>query len=184
MNTIHLTTMSFVAACMANAAMLGLSPEDLMNKELQSPFYQAQISREVAQTTCTGQFAHLKSHLRPSSTQLVHPHHPYLDTLPFLVFRNRTIQLLRLQPPAFSQEELCRDLQNGGLICWGSARRVESGSAGTGAPWDIRSWEIQPWFLKKWWLLIGGADGEMHQQSRWWSEVRGGTSSYPWQAVS
>lgn len=184
LNTIQLTTMSFVAACMANAAMLGLSPEELMNKESQSPFYQAQISHEVAQTPCTLQFAHLKPHLRPSSTQLVHPHHPYLDTLPFLVFRNRAIQLLGVQPPPFSQEELCRDLQSDGIICWGSAGRAGSGSTGTGAPWDIRSWEIQPWFLKKWWLLIDGVDGEMYQQTRWWSEVRGGKSSYPWQIVS
>jgi hypothetical protein len=184
MNTIQLTTTSFVVACISNAAMLGLSPAELMNKKSQSPFYQAQISHEVAQTACTGQFVHLKPYLRPSTTQLVYPHHPYLDILPFPAFRNRTIQLLRAEPQLFDPEELCRDLQSDGLICWGSTVRNGSDSAGLGAPWDIRSWEIQPWFLKKWWLLIDGVDGEMYQQARWWCEVRGEKSSYPWQNIS
>ena len=180
MNTIQLTTTSFVAACMANAAMLGLSPAELTNKKSLSPFYEAQISHEVAQTACTGQFVHLMPQLRPSTTQLVHPHHPYFDILPFPAFRNRAIQLLQVQPPPFDPEELCRDLQSDGLICWGSTVRDGSDPVGSGAPWDIRSWEMQPWFLRKWWLLIDGVDGEMYQQTRWWCEVRGEKSSYPW----
>lgn len=180
LNTIQLTTTSFVAACMANAAMLGLSAAELMNTKSQSPFYQAQISHEVAQKACTAQFVHLIPKLRPSTAQLVHPHHPYLDILPFPAFRNRAIQLLQVQPPPFDPEDLCRDLKSDGLICWGSTVRDGSDSAGSGAPWDIRSWEMQPWFLKKWWLLIDGADGEMYQQTRWWCEVRGEKSSYPW----
>jgi hypothetical protein len=176
-NTIQLTTMSFVAACMSNAAMLVLSPAELMNKKSQSPFYQAQISHEVAQTTYTRKFVHLKPQLRPSTTQFVHPHHPYLDILPFPAFRNCAIQLLQVQPRPFDPEELCRDLQNDGLICWGSTVRDGGDLTGSGAPWDIRSWEMQPWFHKKWWLLIDGVDGEMSQQTRWWSEVSGGRSS-------
>jgi hypothetical protein len=175
-NTIQLTTMSFVAACMSNAVMLGLSPAELINKKSQSPFYQAQISHEVAQTAYTQTFAHLKPQLRPSTTQFVHPHHPYLDILPFPAFRNCAIQLLQIQPRPFDPEELCRDLQNDGLICWGSTVRDGGDLTGSGAPWDIRSWEMQPWFRKKWWLLIDGVDGEMCQQTRWWSEVRGGDS--------
>jgi hypothetical protein len=110
MNTIQLTTTSFIVACIANAAVLGLSPAELMNKKSQSPFYQAQISHEVGQTACTGQFIHLKPYLRPSTTQLVYPHHSYLNILPFPTFRNRTIQLLRAEPRLFDPEELYRDL--------------------------------------------------------------------------
>ncbi|RFU29711.1 hypothetical protein B7463_g6640, partial [Scytalidium lignicola] len=120
MNTIQLTTISFVAACMSNAAMLGLSLVDLMNKESQSPFYRAQISQEIAQTACDAEFVHLKPQLRPSAAQLLHPHHPYLDILPFPVFRNCAIQLLQIQPSPFDPNELCQDLQSDGLICWGS----------------------------------------------------------------
>lgn len=174
MNTIQLTTISFIKACMSNAAMLGLSPAELLSKKSQSPFYRAQISHEVAQTCSAMEFVHLKPQLRPSNIQVIHPHHPYLDILPFPVFRNCAIQLLQLQPPPFDPAELCRDLQSDGLICWGSSVRDGGDSTGTGAPWDIRSWEMQPWFHKKWWLLTDGADGEMCQQTQWWCQVRGG----------
>ncbi|GIK05568.1 hypothetical protein Aspvir_009681 [Aspergillus viridinutans] len=180
LNTIQLTAMSFVAACFANAAMLGLSPETLWSRTSQSPFYQAQMDNCPFGTVNTGQFAHLKPLLRPSSTQLTHPHHPYLDILPFPAFRNRIIQLLQVQPPPIDSERLCQDLQSDGLICWGSTKRDGRDTVGSGAPWDIRSWEIKPWFLKKWWLLFDGPDGEMYQHSRWWSELRGEKSSYPW----
>jgi hypothetical protein len=180
LNTIQLTTMSFVAACFANAAMLELSTEALWSRTSQSPFYQAQIANYPSGTAIKGQFAHLKPLLRPSSTQLAHPHHPYLDILPFPAFRNRIIQLLQVQPPPFDPEKLCQDLKSDGLICWGSTKRDGQDTVGSGAPWDIRSWEIKPWFLTKWWFLFDGPDGEMCQHSRWWSELRGEKSSYPW----
>jgi hypothetical protein len=173
MNTIQLTTMSFVAACLANAAMIDLSPEALFDSTSQSPFYQMQ-------TTKTGRLAHVKPLLQPSSTQLENPHHPYLDILPFPSFRNRTIQLLQIQPPPFDPAQLCQDLKNDGIICWGSTRRNKRDSNGSGVPWDIRSWEVRPWFLQKWWILFDGPDGEMYQHSRWWCELRGERSSFPW----
>lgn len=180
LNTIQLTTMSFVAACFANAAMLGLSPEALWSRTSQSPFYQAQVTSDSFGPANTGQFAHLKPLLQPSSTQLTHPHHPYLDILPFPAFRNRVIQLLMVQPPPFDSEKLCQDLKSDGLICWGSTKRDGRDIVGSGAPWDLRSWEIKPWFLKKWWFLFDGPDGQLYEHSRWWSELRGEQSSYPW----
>lgn len=180
MNSIQLTTISFVAACAANAAMLGLSLETLLDKTTQSPFYLAQMTNEPRGTANVGQFAHLKPMLRPSTLQLSHPHHPYLDILPSPVLRNRIIQLLQIQPPPFDPDQLCQDLRSDGLICWGSTRRDRRDAVGSGAPWDIRSWEIKPWFLKKWWMLFDGPDCEMYQHSRWWCELRGEKSSYPW----
>ncbi|KAL1856125.1 hypothetical protein Plec18167_000252 [Paecilomyces lecythidis] len=172
-NTIQLTTMSFIAACFANAAMIGLSPEALWDSATQSPFYQMK-------TPNTTHLAHLKPLLQPSTTQVAHPHHPYLDILPLPAFRNRTIQLLQIQPPPFDPAQLCEDLKSDGIICWGSTRADRQDSLGSGAPWDIRSWEVKPWFLKKWWILFDGPDGEMYQHSRWWCELRGESSSYPW----
>jgi hypothetical protein len=180
MNTIQLTAISFVAACFANAAMLGLSPETLWDTTTQSPFYQAQMANEPLGTANAGQFTHIKPLLRPSTMQLTHPHHPYLDILPFPAFRNRIIQLLQIQPPLFDPDQLCRDLRSDGLICWGSTRRDRRDAVGSGAPWDVRSWEVKPWFLKKWWIFFDGPDGEMYQHSRWWCELRGEKSSYPW----
>lgn len=180
MNTIRLATMSFVAACFANAGMLGISPEVLWDPASQSPFYQTQMANEPFSMANAGHFSHLKPLLQPSATQLTHPHHPYLDILPFPAVRNRIIQLLQLKPPPFDPDQLCHDLRNDGIICWGSTRRNRQGPVCSGAPWDIRSWEIKPWFLKKWWILFDGPDGEMYPHSRWWCELRGEKSSYPW----
>jgi hypothetical protein len=68
----------------------------------------------------------------------------------------------------FDEQELTRDLDNDGIVCWGADSGV-----GTGVPWDHRSWECKPWFLRKWWMLTGGVEGEMGKQSRWWAEMRG-----------
>ena len=176
-NTIQLTAMSFIAACFANAAVLGLSREALWDKTAQSPFYETQMANGRLGITSTERFAHLKPLLRPSSTQRSHPHHPYLDILPFPTFRNRTIQLLQIQPLPFDPDLLCQDLRNDGIICWGSTRPDSRDNRGTGAPWDIRSWELKSWFLKKWWILFDGPDDELSQSSQWWCEMRGEKSS-------
>ena len=165
--------MSFVAACFANAAMLGLSPEAVWDPTSQSPFYQMRMADAT-------QLVHTKPLLRPSATQLNYPHHPYLDILPFPSFRDRTIQLLQIRPLPFDPTRLCEDLKNDGIICWGSTKGEKQGFWGSGAPWDIRSWEIKPWFLNKWRILFDGPDGEMYQHSRWWCELRGESFSYPW----
>jgi hypothetical protein len=101
-----------------------------------------------------------------------YPHPCYADTLPFASVRQRLIGMLNCDPPLLDADDLCKDLVRGGLICWGSSI---SGDArkGSGAPWDCRSWEAQPWFLKKWWLMVGGSDGVIFKQTRWWHEFRG-----------
>lgn len=78
------------------------------------------------------------------------------------------------------EDDLCADLQNDGLICWGSSLGGGSAAMGSGAPWDARSWEAQSWFLRKWWILIGGAEGEIYKQTRWWCEMRGERFCNPW----
>lgn len=107
-------------------------------------------------------------------------HHPYIDVLPFPTFRERLITLACAKEPTIDEDELCKDLENDGLICWGSSLGGGSTAVGSGAPWDIRSWEAQGWFMKKWWILIGGAEGEIYKQTQWWCEMRGERSCYPW----
>jgi hypothetical protein len=78
------------------------------------------------------------------------------------------------------EDELCLDLLNDGLICWGSSIGGGNKAIGSGAPWDPRSWEAQSWFMKKWWIVIGGVEGEIYKQTEWWCELRGDRSCYPW----
>lgn len=171
-NTIRLTQMSFVAAVLHNASMLGITASEILSHDTESYFYINRGASDASKhTTQEPTLDHIKEHLKPTQNQLTHRHHPYIDTLPFRAFRDRLIAVIHAQPPIINMPELCHDLQSDGVICWGS--NAGAGTGHSGAPWDIRSWEVRPWFLKKWWMLTEGADGEMYQQAKWWCEMRG-----------
>jgi hypothetical protein len=179
-NNIRIKQVLFVAACVANASSLGLPLEGLNSASAESPFFRDSVSESAAKTACLSDFPDLKTHLRPCATQLMYRHHPYIDVLPFPTFRERLIKLACAEEPMIDEDELCKDLENDGLICWGSSPDGGSAATGSGAPWDIRSWEAQGWFMKKWWILIGGAEGEIYKQTQWWREMRGERSCYLW----
>ena len=161
--------MSFVAALLHNATMLGVTAPEMFSLESESPFF---TSKKAPSTSTEGlAFTDVKDDLKPTQNQLTQRHHPYIDALPFRAFRERLIALMHAEPPIINREELCHDLQNDGVICWGSF--AGAGTGHSGAPWDIRSWEVRPWFLKKYWMITEGAQGEMYQQARWWCELRG-----------
>lgn len=175
-NTIRVTQMSFVSAVLYNATMLGITAPEMFSHDTESHFYTIATRRASCATTEDAAAQHaalvdIKEDLKPTQNQLTLRHHPYIDTLPFRVFRERLIALINAQPPIINTAELCHDLQSDGVICWGSS--AGAGTGHSGAPWDIRSWEVRPWFLKKWWMLTEGVDGEMYQQARWWCEMRG-----------
>ncbi len=180
-NHFRMKQVMYIAACMANASSLGFDlREENCDDYVESPFFRDAISEPAAKVACLNEFANLKSYLRPTATQMMNKHHPYIDVLPFPTFRDRVIKLACSEEPMVDEDELCEDLQNDGLICWGSSLGGGSEAMGSGAPWDLRSWEAQPWFLKKWWILIGGAEGEIYKQSRWWCEMRGERFCNPW----
>jgi Domain of unknown function (DUF3425) len=179
-NNIRIKQVLFVAACVTNASSLGLSVDGLSCDSADSPFFRSTVSDSAAKIACLSDFLDLKTHLRPCAAQLMYRHHPYIDVLPFPTFRERLITLACAKEPTIDEDELCKDLENDGLICWGSSLGGGSAAMGSGAPWDIRSWEAQGWFIKKWWTLIGGAEGEIYKQTKWWCEMRGERSCYPW----
>ncbi len=76
---------------------------------------------------------------------------------------------------SIDEDEFFHDSLNG-LICWGGVGvgRQDRNGVGTGTPWDIRSWEAKEWFIQKWWFIVGGEEGELVQQSKWWRALRGG----------
>ena len=180
-NNLKMKQLMYVAACVENAASLGLHFDSSNCEEEVSPFYRAEITSVLAAASCSGEFAALKPYLRPSNAQLLHPHHPYLDVLPFPTFRERVIQLISSDPPMIDEDDLCDDLMNDGLICWGSTMEERNATIGSGAPWDLRSWEAAPWFMRKWWIVIGGREGEIYQQTKWWREMRGERVKNLWQ---
>lgn len=178
-NHLRVKLFSTIAAIRANAELLGLTFEQIICPDTESPFYAGTYAGNLH-----GQHGmdlqHLKQDLRPTRSQIKNSHHPYIDLIPCPTFRERCIEMISTEPPMIDEDDLCLDIENDGLICWGSYVGSKSEATGSGAPWDIRSWEAQPWFLKKWWLLVGGTEGKLFQQSRWWHELRGDRLPNPW----
>ncbi|PQE08318.1 Aryl-alcohol dehydrogenase protein [Rutstroemia sp. NJR-2017a BVV2] len=180
-NHFRIQHVMFAAACVANAKSMGMDMcEEECNDTVISPFFRNSISEAAAKAACLKGYDKLGTHLRPCPAQLMISHHPYIDVLPFPTFRERVIRLASGKEPMIDEDDLCQDLENDGLICWGSSLGGGTIATGSGAPWDIRSWEAQPWFIKKWWILIGGAEGEIYKQTRWWREMRGEQACNPW----
>lgn len=180
-NNLRLKQFTTIAALRASIESLGLTFSMLSNPETESPFYRGPLSKDVAEMVIAKErFDGVAPHLRPTIAQIRHRHHPYLDGLPFPTLRERIIEACSLESPILDEEDLCDDLEKGGLICWGSYLGDENRATGSGAPWDFRSWEAQPWFLRKWWFFIGGSQGELFQQTRWWHEMRGDRLVPPW----
>jgi hypothetical protein len=165
-NHIRVDRYSLFAACHENARILGVIKSVASPVAFKSPFYQPDLSEEVARLATENRFNYIKPDLRPCVAQLLHRHDFYIDVFPFPKFRERAVSLLSLSPPAYDEMELRNDLDRDGLICWGGAL-----GTGSSTPWDTRSWEAQPWFLSKWWMLTKGSG--LDEQSRWWRSIRG-----------
>lgn len=179
-NHLRIKQFSTLAAIRANAELLGLTFEEIIDPATESPFFSGALTAGNRETAAFTKFEALKPDLRPTESQIKNSHHPYIDLLPCPMFRQRFVHLATMDPPMFDEDEFCQDLENDGLICWGSYVGERNEVTGSGAPWDIRSWEAQPWFLKKWWFLVGGEEGELFQQTRWWHEIRGDQLPYFW----
>jgi hypothetical protein len=180
-NNLRLKQFTTICALRASIEAVGLDFSMLSNPETESPFYRGSLSKDAAEMIITKEgFDNVVPHLRPTIAQIRRRHHPYLDALPFPTLRERIIEACSLESPILDEEDLCEDLKKDGLICWGSYLGDGNRATGSGAPWDFRSWEAQPWFLRKWWFFIGGSQGELFQQTRWWHEMRGDRLVAPW----
>ncbi|RWA08481.1 hypothetical protein EKO27_g6637 [Xylaria grammica] len=157
-NRITLTTISLGSAFFANAMLLGIPLSDMMADE--------NVPMQPQALQCT------KPDLLPTPAQLAIPHHPSFDVIPWPAFRSNICIALAQNPPLIDDEELCLDLMNDGVRCWGSTAGDSLHGRGQGAPWDQRSWEATPWFLEKWEVLTDGRNGDMWRNSEWWRAMR------------
>jgi hypothetical protein len=155
-NRILLSTESLVYAMWSNALHLHIPMDILLQDELEFP---------------SPQHGDTSSDLVPTRAQLTLAHHPIFDTVPWAAFRTNICLAISQEPPLINDDELCMDLMNDGIRCWGSSKGSLNGR-GQGAPWDARSWEAAPWFLEKYEFLTGGRDSEMWKNSAWWRSMR------------
>jgi len=90
--------------------------------------------------------------LTPTLQQLIIPHKPYIDMLPWCLLRDRILSSIA----AINEAEFVKDMAD--LKVWGST------------PYDPMGWEISAEFARKWWFLI---DDAMIQATNFWRGQRG-----------
>ncbi|KAI0427599.1 hypothetical protein F5Y09DRAFT_315918 [Xylaria sp. FL1042] len=175
-NALRLERLCTMQALERNCMVIGITIEMCCLDDSVSPFF-----RRITHNTSGHDnfirsvqaiFQTLKPDLRPCTRQITIGHHPFIDVLPFPRVRSNLIGSIGI----IDEDDFFRDSLNG-LICWGgtgvSRRDADGAGTGTGTPWDIRSWEAKQWFIQKWWLILGGEEGELVQQSKWWRALRG-----------
>ena len=151
-NGIRIKQLCCVTAARCNAEILGITFEQLSNNNGVSPFYDPSVTKGTEEAICAERFQHVSPDLRPTAAQIRYPHHPWIDTIPAPTLRQRLLEAISMDPPMIDWDEFCDDLENDGIVCWGSTPENADLHSGSGAPWDVRSWEAQPWFLRKWWF--------------------------------
>jgi hypothetical protein len=175
-NAIWFQTTAVYAAYLQNMLHLGIMVEDPCMDDLVSLFYTPQAIQskdpDALVKIVQNNYSNVKPDLRPTRAQIMRKHPAYLDVLPFPELRDRLIELLTHDPPLMDEEEFLRDVEAGGVVCWGSTAAGGQGPAGCGAPWDARSGEAKTWFLNKWnWLIPDESD--LARNSAWWRTMRG-----------
>jgi hypothetical protein len=123
------------------AIKVGYSSGDLHDQDMKTHFYQ----RNTSFNAILASVENIPLQLRPTMSQIMYPHPPWMDLLPFPVLRERAVMMQVANSSAIDMDELKDDLYlRNGLICWRSGHKGGSGHA-----WDYRNWEAEPWFLKK-----------------------------------
>lgn len=108
---------------------------------------------------------------QPTASQVLVPHHPMLDFLPWPSARDRIIEVFGLpesaRPPAaagpLALVEFAYDVEDGaeGMRIWGAD------------PFDPSSWEVGQVLFEKWWFVF---DRGIVEQSNRWRALRGAGS--------
>ncbi|KAI5465737.1 hypothetical protein BGZ63DRAFT_411240 [Mariannaea sp. PMI_226] len=167
MNTLRIDILCSVQALIENCLQVGITRTMYCSEDAVSPFYRPHIDdlEERANLVASVQrgFRGLHFDLRPTRIQITSHHHPYVDAIPFKDVRDNLI----IHADEIDEDEFFHDSLNH-MTCWGGVT-----GAHTGSPWDSRSWEASELFLQKWWTIVGGEDGELTRQSRWWRSLRG-----------
>lgn len=94
------------------------------------------------------------STLAPTALQIIKPHMPYVDLLPFPSLRDNLLQANGM----INGREIWADLVGGQVRVWGKT------------PWDRRGWEVQESFAVKWWWLM---TEEVLEETNFWRVSRG-----------
>lgn len=92
--------------------------------------------------------------LRPTSRQLLQPHRPYIDMMPWASLRDRILANISV----INEMEFINDMLSENLKVWGTM------------PWDPMSWEFDGEMLRKWWFLM---DEDIIRTTNFWRAQTG-----------
>jgi hypothetical protein len=105
---------------------------------------------------------------RPTSAQILMPHHPILDFLPWPTARERAISMLNIP------DEARPERAKGSMALVNFAYDMEDSAEGVriwgSDPHDPKSWEVGQLFFEKWWFIF---DSSIIEQSNHWRRLRG-----------
>lgn len=90
----------------------------------------------------------------PTLLQTTKPHLPYIDLIPFPLFRDDILRACEV----VQSEDFWHDMVSGKLKVWGQT------------PWDRRGWEMHEDFVAKWWWVIAE---DMLEETNFWRVSRG-----------
>ncbi|KAL7962966.1 hypothetical protein V8C34DRAFT_268822 [Trichoderma compactum] len=132
--------------------------QQLWNLEAISPFSQG-IATPSEQ---------LPAAWKPTASQLLVPHHPMLDFLPWPEVRDRVINIFSMP------DEMRPPNATGPLALVNFAYDFEDNSEGVriygGDPYDPNSWEVGQVFFERWWFIF---DRDVIENSNRWRQLRG-----------
>ncbi|KAF7563780.1 hypothetical protein G7046_g325 [Stylonectria norvegica] len=171
-NNIGLDRWCVVGALIQNCLHVGMTMAMFCSDDAISPFFRLEADGPAEDSSIVGTvqrvFKTLHYDLRPTREQIVRSHHPFIDAIPFRDLRDN---LIKQEMTDSDEDEFFHDALNH-LTCWGGAVGAQAGGQ-PGSPLDSRSWEASEMFLHKWSHIVGGDDGELTRQSRWWKSIRG-----------
>ncbi|KAF9772504.1 hypothetical protein IL306_009787 [Fusarium sp. DS 682] len=166
-NNLQIDIICIISAMLENCLSLGITRSMYCSDDSISPFYRAHADSdpnpEAIITSVQRGSRTLHFDLRPTRKQVIVKHHPFIDVIPFKDIRDNIIDKMS----DMDEDEFFHDSLNH-LTCWGGIK-----NAHTGTPWDSRSWEATEEFILKWSYIVGGDEGELARNSRWWRSLCG-----------
>ncbi|KAF4454586.1 hypothetical protein F53441_2929 [Fusarium austroafricanum] len=166
-NNLQIDIICIISAMLENCLSLGITRSMYCSDDATSLFYRAHADSdpmpEAIVTSVQRGSRALHFDLRPTRKQIVVKHHPFIDVIPFKDIRDNIIDNMN----EMEEDEFFHDALNH-LTCWGGIA-----GAHTGTPWDSRSWEATEEFILKWSHIVGGEEGELARNSKWWRSLRG-----------
>jgi hypothetical protein len=105
---------------------------------------------------------------KPTASQILVPHHPMLDFLPWPQVRDRVINIFSMP------DEIRPPNARGSLALVKFAYDFEDNSEGVriygGDPYDPNSWEVGQVLFERWWFIF---DRDVIENSNRWRQLRG-----------